>query len=140
MSQLPDTTTKAGKLQASLMLVRLMGWNVFAVNSIPEYGELRYGVSTRFDMYRFALTEDTNLYSPSKMMFAWAILNWAIKQRGHVGSIADWWTYEAGGGDGIDPTGWLLLKFSPAEAQRAWLDKILSLAVEAGMVDADAKE
>jgi len=33
---------------------------------------------------------------------------------------------------------WVMLP--PAEAQRAWLDEILSLAIKAGMVDAAAKE
>ena len=71
-----------------------------------------------------------NLYDPANMALAWRVLNWAynfLDDQGRETFLRDWWRSLN------------LFIESPADAQRAWLDKILSLVIEAGMVDAAAE-
>jgi hypothetical protein len=69
-----------------------------------------------------------NLFDPAKMALAWRVLNWAedyahdTSTKLHLGWM------------GFLPES--LFQMKPADAQRAWLDKILELAIEAGMVTA----
>lgn len=79
--------------------------------------------------------ERENLYYESNMSLAWHVLNWARKQ----GKWIDEWVSTFA--DRV----WLevidiedkdeLFDMPPGKAQRAWLDKILGLAIEAGMVE-----
>jgi hypothetical protein len=77
-----------------------------------------------------------NLYDPENMALAWRVLNWAAKKF-HYGDsysagyrIDDWIMDEPiVKGDGA----YNIWDLPPAEAQRAWLDKILELAIEAGL-------
>ena len=66
-----------------------------------------------------------DLYNPANMALAWRVLNWAKEQKdkGVLDTpITYWWgDFEA----------WM--KISPADAQRLWLDQILTLAIEAGL-------
>lgn len=72
-----------------------------------------------------------NLYDPANMALAWRVLNW-------------WYDYIATtDNEAVDPedgffdVGKLMHGVwaqPPADAQRAWLDKILTLAMAAGMV------
>jgi hypothetical protein len=69
-----------------------------------------------------------NLYDPANMPLAWRVLNWAydlpqIEDQGRHDHFIKWWR-EAN-----------LNTKPPADAQRLWLDKILELAVEAGIID-----
>jgi hypothetical protein len=86
-------------------------------------------------------SEDRNLYSAGYMMFAWMVLNWATTQCVTV-------KVQKGGGDDIWQEPWTtfiddeingkyeVYRMAPADAQRAWLDKILEMAIDAGMIEA----
>jgi hypothetical protein len=65
-----------------------------------------------------------NLYDPANMALAWRVLNWANQDE--TISQVDWHIYKKYFDE--------LLEMPPADAQQAWLDKILTLAIEAGMV------
>lgn len=67
---------------------------------------------------------DVDLYDPDNMSLAWRVLNWAAETWAD-GNWINWAMYEP----------YFLLDKPPDVAQRAWLDKILELAIEAGMVD-----
>jgi hypothetical protein len=72
-----------------------------------------------------------NLYHPTTMALAWRVLNWAWEHFEPYGA----WTnimFEAFYDAEIAPL-WPTL--APADAQRAWLDKILSLVIEAGLIE-----
>lgn len=80
-----------------------------------------------------------NLYDPGCMALAWRVLNWALSNDGPVFfRMADWLFAESQDTpDGYKTGGanWFrLLMHQPAAAQRAWLDMVLTLATEAGMV------
>ena len=71
-----------------------------------------------------------DLYDPANMALAWRVLSWA--------------EIESGKNTRCDfHFGWMeflpesLFECPPADAQRTWLDMILSLAIEAGMVEID---
>ena len=79
-----------------------------------------------------------NLYDVQNMALAWLVLNWASSNKSlHPEErdemqykMQEWLTYHVG---------WLDI-LPPADAQRLWLDKILELAIEAGLVDLRAEE
>ena len=62
------------------------------------------------------------------MALAWRVLNWATDIDGP-------WTFAIAKGD-FELEGWLFSNpiWKKADAQRLWLDKILELAIEAGIV------
>jgi hypothetical protein len=63
-----------------------------------------------------------NLYDPANMALAWRVLSWA--QENKLCSLHTLiWTHNC-----------LSASMPPAVAQRGWLDKVLELAIEAGMV------
>jgi len=105
--------------QKSVMLAKAMGWQVVEHNkrrcTIGHIGE-RIGVID----YPF------NLYAPANFALAWKVLNWATEYgRKNNEEMVLWW---------MDV---LLCNYPPADAQRLWLDKILELAIEAGLVEVD---
>ena len=70
-----------------------------------------------------------DLYDPANMALAWRVLNWAWASQHISENQIVTWSYVIGYAiDGSIP---------PADAQRAWLDMILSLAIDAGMVADD---
>ena len=71
-----------------------------------------------------------DLYDPANMALAWRVLNWAGANfnKARPGD----WRGAMYGSRHSAISEWVGL--SPADAQRAWLDRILSLAIEAGMV------
>ncbi|MBK7181347.1 MAG: hypothetical protein IPH82_29910 [Chloroflexi bacterium] len=70
-----------------------------------------------------------DLYDPANMALAWRVLNWAAAH-GITTQINVVYQYKKGD--------WArMIDLPPADAQRAWLDYILSLAIEAGMVADD---
>ena len=75
----------------------------------------------------------SSFYDPSCMQYAWRVLNWA-NERELSDIPATWGDYIL---DNTCPEALELFSMPPAEAQAAWLDKILELATEAGMVDDD---
>ena len=105
--------------EKSVMLARAMGWEVtFAYSPahpqlwIPD--DLAKAHKTKFI---------ANLYDPASMALAWRVLNWVAKwdlnqQSVYYTQFYGWW-------DNND-----LWAMPPAAAQRAWLDKILTLAKE----------
>ncbi|HKI69066.1 MAG TPA: hypothetical protein VKA67_05715 [Verrucomicrobiae bacterium] len=70
-----------------------------------------------------------DLYKEKYISVAWKVMNWAMKTFGdnQVKSFYEWAGYVG------------LFEIPPAEAQRRWLDKILPLAVEAGMIPEETK-
>lgn len=64
-----------------------------------------------------------DLYAPANMALAWRVLNWATDDSrslivwGHAGDVFN------------------LAKLPPEEALATWLDAVLTLAIEAGMVE-----
>ena len=133
MLQLPDTATEQGQRLASVMLGRLMG----------ELSECTCGtpgctVGMRIDNGNdWFVPKVKNLYAPANMALAWRVLNWSLGKNSDIKEDVMMAVF--------DVDGWRcaihdLLRVTPEKAQRAGLDKILSLAIEAGMVDAAAKE
>lgn len=126
---LPDTSTEKGQREASVMLAKLMpdwtvreGVGVFWIEdekndlpllTIPKYDNI--GCKT--------------LYDPANMALAWRVLNWWDWLKSEEGGGLSGKTFFVGFGDFET---WM--KMLPAEALRRWLDKILALAVEEGMI------
>lgn len=79
------------------------------------------------------------LFAKRWMFLAWRVLNWAMSNNSPVFfCMVDWFYAEAEDvphGYKTSGSNWFrLFMYEPADAQRAWLDKILTLAIEAGMV------
>ena len=74
-----------------------------------------------------------DLYDVANMALAWRVLNWAGANfnKARPGD----WRGAMYGSRHSAISEWVGL--SPADAQRTWLDRILSLAIEAGMVAGD---
>ena len=79
-----------------------------------------------------------DLYNPANMALAWRVLNWAAKlDRVSLSEYSYPYTFS----DAVDlifedglnesPRVWAL---SPDLAQRLWLDQVLELAIEAGLI------
>ena len=71
------------------------------------------------------IIEDRNLYYPANMALAWLVHLWGLDIVDAVGSwkYVSWWENMA--------------IFGEDDAQRLWLDKVLELAIEAGLVEVD---
>jgi len=149
VTTLPDTTTEQGRVEASVMLARLCGWlttdNAFHNYRPPgsEGGSVNhkkgYPAISIFKPIPNGLGCRT-LYDPANMALAWRVLNWAVKtvdqkkeQAMNGGGMDSWMYWHEGHFElrGIMLSG---QELPPAEAQHAWLDKILQLAIEAGMI------
>lgn len=103
--------------EKSAMLARLMGWQMGRYSN----GKPCFRPPSRAPHGSYL----HDLYDPENMQLAWRVLNWAEQ----YGDFYDWfYAYDAEAGDEIN---WIAMP--PAEAQRLWLDKILELAVRAGM-------
>jgi hypothetical protein len=103
--------------EKSVLLAKAMGWPI--EQGLKVFGQIDWIIPPEGDMI-------ATLYNPVNMALAWRVLNWAQEQQPeYVGQgFLDFWDVEY-------PH---LYEFSPAEAQRLWLDKILELAIEAGLV------
>ena len=134
--------------QKSVMLAKAMGWEPTPV-PVPDVpllvmfktnsGESLYSTSVlcQMSLDDFWERHMPNLYHPQHMSLAWRVLNWAIwpddlspridEYRTVKGEIERWWFNPKPGS--LAPC-----YVSPAAAQRMWLDKILELAIEAGLV------
>lgn len=141
MMNLPDTTTEQGQREASVMLARLCRWDV-------SYGLIDSDQSwDGFCHDTLTITTDTgewcdNLYDPANMALAWRVLNWAMSEdMQFVGFVnyGNGWEHKPAeaSSHGFSELVEREVDFSlsPADAQRAWLDKILTLAIEAGMLE-----
>ena len=102
--------------QKSVLLAKAMGWEVSPLGSIfPTEGE-----------GHVAIHPESSRYDPNEMALAWRVLNWwaNIEPRPQ-----EQWEIFLGW--------WALMEVytMPAnEVQRAWLDKIIILVIEAGLV------
>ena len=81
-----------------------------------------------------------NLYNESYMALAWRVLNWAIKTKPGKVMSGNFYIHPIGA-DVYDfvsgfniANGKDIFSFDAHEAQRLWLDKILELAIAAGMI------
>ena len=77
-----------------------------------------------------------NFYNPADMALAWRVLNWAWNQDHKANNTV----FENEVHHGCVVWSWVLDlildgDLPPVDAQRTWLDKILSLAIEAGIVE-----
>ena len=112
--------------EKSVLLAKAMGW--YQVDYEPIMGA-RWQAPNKPEQYWL---NPPNLYVTVNMSLAWRVLNWAAKQEAIISlGIFTWW-YEQDspriyGGEAP-------LVLPPADAQRAWLDKILELAIEAGII------
>lgn len=124
--------SKLTPVQKSVMLAKLM----------PEWDTMGYPYDQTEVFHRetgkplFLLTKNTNFYTvdedgnPHSMAWAWRVLNWAITRSPEVGQE----NFHIGVKEMVN--GFLLYWATRplAEAQTAWLDEILELAIGAGMV------
>ena len=126
--------------EKSVVLARLCGWikpaDIYGVwvISVP-HSKVWGGIQWRVNPTELP---NFNLYSTRMMPTAWCVLNWAQSSEnginlGFSGKRRDYderldcpvsWFFENSG----------IETMPPADAQRAWLDKVLQLAIEAGMV------
>ena len=109
--------------EKSVMLARAMGWEF--VES-PD-GRRRF-CDPDLTEGRGGLFFQDNLYDPTNMALAWRVLNWVDtwdqkKYRTQYTQFWGWWDNEE------------LWQIESKFAQAKWLDKILSLAIEAGIVE-----
>ncbi len=138
MTQLPDTTTEAGQREASVMLARMCGWvyqhdgitgSWYTGNDVLADTTLLYDEWQRTRQGYDVI--DLNLYAPANMALAWRVLNWAMNTNPDMGVslLLDVYRLDSFECGFVD-----LPRLKPADAQRAWLDKILTLADSAGML------
>lgn len=117
--------------EKSVALARLMGLEIDEGHRFEMPGDI-WGGSDYWGWI-------TNFYLPIHMALAWRVLNWALRNEIIYYGLVDW-LYATSDNipDGYKTAGsnWFSIFFlPPAEAQRIWLDKILSLAIEAGLVE-----
>lgn len=100
------------------------GYNVYAYSFWDDATFVMHDrdVRSKEEAVRFAVG---NLYDPANMALAWRVLNWAIE---NFSIPSHHFALRAMADD------MAFFTLPPADAQRAWLDKILVLAIEAGMV------
>jgi hypothetical protein len=125
--------SKLSDQEKSVLLAKAMG--------CPAWITLPPGKWTEYNQF-FNLYEVDSDGNPIHMPLAWRVLNWATEGDGNPNKI-----------DGLQPRDILLCRFSewlvgfsgvgftiivkesPASAQRLWLDCILELTIEAGIID-----
>ena len=108
---------KLNDQEKSILLFKAMGWHYFM-------GQITKALFVRTPDDN--LQREAGLYDPANMSLAWKVLNWATEyERKNNEEMVLWW---------MDV---LLCNYPPADAQRLWLDKILELAIEAGLVEVD---
>ena len=122
--------TKLTDQEKSVMLARAMGWSVRHDAHNPDLSHVcnERGLKEYSQYYNRVGHNPwsimTNLYDPANMALAWRVLNWAFDVSPYFLPpywYRDHWEEYPG--------------LAPADAQRAWLDKILALAIEAGIVE-----
>jgi len=124
--------------QKSVTLAALRGWQV------SEHEHEHVYIKRDEQQFAITLTHPFYLYDKELMWLAWDVLNWAGSQvpqevtapggsltiSSWTGRLRHFWKESQWAERGK----LFLYSMPPAEAQRLWLDKILSLAIEAGMV------
>ena len=124
----------------SVLLAKAMGWKVTALP--VGHDDLFIIVPNEYDR------NIRSFYSPANMSLAWRVLNWAQQQECFDAgrhdltgftfnlTLIDSWIGRMIGQKNMgrldSPS---LFDLPPADAQRLWLDKILFLVIEAGLVE-----
>lgn len=114
-------------LAKSVSVIKLLPDIELSQNN-PPYGSV-FVYESGTDKLLFTMTQSHNLFTvddngnPHMMPWAWRLLNWADDNVSVLCAGNKWHVP-------VKPN----TQLPPAEAQAAWLDKILSLAIEAGMV------
>ena len=113
--------------QKSVMLAKAMGWEKDTYHRV-------WVDNTAEEVHR---TSSFNLYDPANMALAWRVLNWCHEEMysNQWLEFSNWWNGYYSTPDSLHFWG-----LSPADAQRLWLDKILELAIEAGLAEVDDVE
>lgn len=121
--------------EKSAMLARAMGWQQCDYTG-KAYADTAWvnenGLYIWYDD-PYECTPTFNLYHVANMVWAWSAIEWitappkTLKQSEDMlnTKFAHWWDSEN------------LWACNAADAQRAWLDKILELAIEAGLIEVD---
>ena len=120
--------SKMSDEQKSVMLARAAEWDVWEID--PEVGTGTLFVPDGQDADEIAIYD---LYDPDLMRFAWQMLNWATANKS-LGEFHAFW------GDVVTEPMWFIIgqyfnsvtitNKLPADAQRLWLDKILTLVLK----------
>jgi len=89
-------------------------------------------LSIRFDHEPIGPPDDL-LYNERYMHEAWRVLNWATEHEQNLRVIEN---------GKSKPLAWVIymtefMLLPPADAQRLWLDTVLEMAIEAGLVEVD---
>lgn len=117
--------------EKSVLLARLMGWIHPAGDGfLPGIWMIKTPHPNWTNNYWKAkptILPGFNLYDEKYMALAWRILNWAFDTFSFTREGATVFV----GGEGS------LFRIPPSEAQRKWLDDILSIAIEAGILQDD---
>lgn len=104
--------------EKSIKLAKLCGWEISEVDE-----QMRVWIKAEDCPYSIK-----NLYKEEVMFLAWRVLNWANENQ----CILDYWQ-ETTCFEHEMFVGWFEL--TPINAQKRWLDKILKIAIEAGLVE-----
>ncbi len=123
-----ETMTKQEKSNA---LIMLMGWRKkwTDMHSMILLDSDGCGVGYRLMQSGEKMPD---LYDSTNMALAWRVLNWASSQKGIYPELMRWWFRQD---SDLDMLGGYLFDWEPKDAQRAWLDKVLSLAIEANLIE-----
>lgn len=138
--------TEMNAQEKSVMLVKLCNFDDLRVRHVPavvstsnlelwqEQDNEAYDVVV-YKRNRYGI----DIYDPANMALAWRVLNWALEQAKPTSDevwalplgdeLFGWLSAFSPNDDGLS-----VFELPPAEAQAAWLDKILELAIKAGMV------
>jgi hypothetical protein len=113
--------------EKSVMLARAMGWHQDIDGGWAWTIQPNTLYLGSYSAVNFKPPPD--LYDPANMALAWRVLQWHWESDKHDfhADFDDWWHGQS------EPM------YAKADAQRAWLDKCLSLAVEAGLVEVEAE-
>ena len=117
--------------EKSVVLARLCGWlktDEYFHSYHPPNGKGMSVNYTKGYAPEFIFVTDKHyydLYNVRNFALAWQVLNWAMKSfdNSTIATLDEWFSFIR------------VMEMPPAEAQAAWLDKILELAIEAGMVN-----
>ena len=120
------------KQEKSVLLAEMMGWNVSG-KIIDQFDKWFVIVQEQGDDWELSenVEHPFNLYDPANMALAWRVLNWAWGIPDDDPALVNLELH-----DWHEQIAWTVTyDSSPADAQRLWLDRILELAIEAGVIE-----
>ena len=119
--------------EKSVTLARLCGWDVWRLADNGNHNHIVVEDSSGKQIGEFFIEEMCpDFYSLTNMALAWRVLNWASEKNSIYPKFMGWWFRQD---SDLDMLGGYLFDMSPIDAQRAWLDKVLSLAIEANLIE-----